>query len=625
MAAAAEKLLKQIDDEHLTCQICFERFKDARMLPCQHHFCEQCLVALVKTRRKANCPTCRAEFKMSGNISSLPKSIHVNALSEVMSREKGDVQTVLCDGCEESITAWRCIECAMNLCTTCGKTHTKVKSTQNHRLITFAQYRIAVLKDPCFDNQIHLCDAHEGCRLKLYCKICKIPICAECAVALHKGHTYIYLQEAKDEIVADLEVLKKQLNTKMKLLDAHTRQVRYAMTVMTSTLSDEEMKIKAHTKNMLQRIREKIKEIENQLNNESTMKINHLKEERDSNRKMLESRIDDITSIKENVLTTMASLDHVIQDGDPCKLILTKDGLLKRVDEVLFLSELTVVDKLELSEFNCSDTFESTLTEHDVSIGTFKSTTVQISRIDFPDDSRDEIDQRDVLVGNEDVNDMKTLNTLPDLENQRTVIAELLKIKFRKGDVWYLVDATWLKQWKSYVGYECWNKYQMGHQSLYPGPIDNSDLFKKTVDGTHLFDGLDYALLPIQAWEKLVEWYGVVKDQRPIVRNVIEQGYYAKHLEVEVNLLKLKLCETIDADEYVVKNYSKADTVESIENEMRSMFDINDDKITRICCKYSGGKYRCLTDRQLTLEASNLRDGYIVFIEKQNEDGTWKL
>ena len=42
----------------------------------------------------------------------------------------------------------------------------------------------------------------------------------------------------------------------------------------------------------------------------------------------------------------------------------------------------------------------------------------------------------------------------------------------------YLVDSHWFKQWKKYVGFDSWDKYQMGEQNVYPGPVDNSGLLK---------------------------------------------------------------------------------------------------------------------------------------------------
>lgn len=36
----------------------------------------------------------------------------------------------------------------------------------------------------------------------------------------------------------------------------------------------------------------------------------------------------------------------------------------------------------------------------------------------------------------------------------------------------------------------------------------------------HLIDELDYVLIPTEAWNKLVMWYGCMDGQQPIVRKV---------------------------------------------------------------------------------------------------------
>ncbi|KAI2644215.1 Ubiquitin carboxyl-terminal hydrolase 15 [Labeo rohita] len=110
-----------------------------------------------------------------------------------------------------------------------------------------------------------------------------------------------------------------------------------------------------------------------------------------------------------------------------------------------------------------------------------------------------------------------------DVETQRGEIASLLKTPLRRADTWYLVDSHWFKQWKKYVGFDSWDKYQMGDQNVYPGPVDNSGLLK---DGDvlgikeHLIDELDYILLPADGWNKLLSWYGLSPGQEPIARKV---------------------------------------------------------------------------------------------------------
>lgn len=42
----------------------------------------------------------------------------------------------------------------------------------------------------------------------------------------------------------------------------------------------------------------------------------------------------------------------------------------------------------------------------------------------------------------------------------------------------YILDVKWFKQWKSYVGYESWDHYNVGEESSNPGPIDNTPIYQ---------------------------------------------------------------------------------------------------------------------------------------------------
>lgn len=125
----------------------------------------------------------------------------------------------------------------------------------------------------------------------------------------------------------------------------------------------------------------------------------------------------------------------------------------------------------------------------------------------------------------------------------------------------YLIDNKWFKQWKRYVGYDSWDACNIGEQSTFPGPIDNSPLLKGKMIVTfatfllinsylhhlkvnlyqftengglkeHLIDELDYVLVPEDAWDSLKSWYSVVDGQEPICRNVVEFGMFVKHCKV---------------------------------------------------------------------------------------------
>uniref|UniRef100_A0A3Q3XIA1 Ubiquitin carboxyl-terminal hydrolase n=1 Tax=Mola mola TaxID=94237 RepID=A0A3Q3XIA1_MOLML len=214
----------------------------------------------------------------------------------------------------------------------------------------------------------------------------------------------------------------------------------------------------------------------------------------------------------------------------------------------------------------------------------------------------------------------------PSTESQKQTIGSLSKTTLRKGDEWYLIDSRWFKQWKKYVGFESWDMYNVGEQSLYPGPIDNSGLFSDQETQAlkeHLIDELDYVLVPTEAWNKLVSWYSCLDGQRPIVRKVVEHGMFVKHCKVEVYLLELNLCENDHMDNVVTRHFSKADTIDIIEKEMRTLFNIPSEKETRLWNKYMSNTYEQLNKPDSTVQDAGLFQGQVLVIEQKNEDGTW--
>ncbi|KAL5013386.1 hypothetical protein ScPMuIL_007656 [Solemya velum] len=214
----------------------------------------------------------------------------------------------------------------------------------------------------------------------------------------------------------------------------------------------------------------------------------------------------------------------------------------------------------------------------------------------------------------------------PECETQKQQITNLLKTQLKKGDTWYLIDTRWFKQWKKFVGFDNWDSYNVGEESANPGPIDNGQLFsEENADQLkeHLIDELDYILLPAEGWNKLVGWYGIVEGQVPISRRVIEQGMFVKHCKVEVYLMDLKLCENSNLSNTVSKLFSRADTIEDLEKDMRTLFTIAEDKEVRLWNRYMSNTYEHLSKPENTLQDAGLFQGQVIVIEQKNDDGTW--
>nr|XP_058960785.1 ubiquitin carboxyl-terminal hydrolase 4-like isoform X1 [Pocillopora verrucosa] len=218
------------------------------------------------------------------------------------------------------------------------------------------------------------------------------------------------------------------------------------------------------------------------------------------------------------------------------------------------------------------------------------------------------------------------IESSPDLENQKKEIAEAMNKPLVKGDIWFLVDSHWFKQWKKFAGYDSWDKFEVGQELNNPGPIDNSSLFE--ADGCtlkeHLIDELDYTLLPKDSWCKLVSWYGITSDQQTLSRKVVEHGMFVKSCKVEVYLTALKLSKYSDPQTFVTRQFSKADTVGHLVSEMKTIFNIPEDAETRVWNKYMSSTYELLSNLEYTVQDAGLYQGQVLIIEQKKEDGTWQ-
>ncbi|XP_019855276.1 PREDICTED: ubiquitin carboxyl-terminal hydrolase 4-like [Amphimedon queenslandica] len=218
------------------------------------------------------------------------------------------------------------------------------------------------------------------------------------------------------------------------------------------------------------------------------------------------------------------------------------------------------------------------------------------------------------------------LANIPSYEVQKQMIQPLLTQRLKKGDKWYLVDQKWFKQWKEYTGFDSWDQHTAGEPSAHPGPIDNNDLFKDNVSerlNHHLIEELHYSLLPEPAWNLLLSWYGLSVGSRPIIRNLIEFGSYAKHLKVEIYLINLKLCVDPNTNNIKTGSFSRIDTISRVLTVIKQQFNIPDTTECRLWKRYMINDYELLTNLQQTVSDAGIYEGQMILLEIKNPHGTW--
>ncbi|XP_028407770.1 E3 ubiquitin-protein ligase TRIM71-like [Dendronephthya gigantea] len=215
MSSASNGSRSRVVGRDLTCYLCRQHYKNPKLLPCLHTFCQECLE---KAHEKDNesfliCPSCQSRFNLSANggIASLKSNFMVKNMLDLLAVNLNEV--INCGNCDDKnrVTV-RCAECAEFLCQPCADGHKRVRFTRNHSLMT--------LKECENQGKIHstaYCPKHEDGVLKLFCETCQVPMCRDCTIVDHPitVHEYRYVEEAFETCKDALSTLSNQVSAQI--------------------------------------------------------------------------------------------------------------------------------------------------------------------------------------------------------------------------------------------------------------------------------------------------------------------------------------------------------------------------------------------------------------------------
>ena len=220
--------LKKLDSQ-LECSICFDTFKEPKLLPCFHVFCKSpCLEKLVaKDGHSLTCPTCRHIVPLSEKgVAGLQSDFHIDRLFEIrdaFSKATEPTKTE-CGNCEDGKAIGYCRDCDDFLCQKCQDAHKLIKLTRNHQVLTLKEVETQAASLVPRKKDAPRCQKHPNKKLKIYCETCKELLCSECTIRLHKDHNYGLLADVfpkhKEELVSSLEPLKQKIDTVQQALRA---------------------------------------------------------------------------------------------------------------------------------------------------------------------------------------------------------------------------------------------------------------------------------------------------------------------------------------------------------------------------------------------------------------------
>uniref|UniRef100_A0A914CKS9 RING-type domain-containing protein n=1 Tax=Acrobeloides nanus TaxID=290746 RepID=A0A914CKS9_9BILA len=135
-------------EELLTCPICLDRYKQPKLLPCQHTFCLPCLDSYADTvLRNLKCPECRAEHQIPfDGVKSFQTNytltgfldIHLEASDENSAELAAYIQRYnleRCRICDEKAELELCPHCERRACVECRSNHMEMVKRDIGRLL----------------------------------------------------------------------------------------------------------------------------------------------------------------------------------------------------------------------------------------------------------------------------------------------------------------------------------------------------------------------------------------------------------------------------------------------------------------------------------------------------------
>ena len=134
----------KIVTNHVTCPICYQLYKDPKVLPCQHSYCQECLNKLEKDKQ-VTCPECREVAQVpDGGVEEFKTNFLINRLVDdcILKRKVDGEEEVHCEACiEDDPVMTFCPECVLFMCQACDNNHKRSRNTHQHSIISLTDLR----------------------------------------------------------------------------------------------------------------------------------------------------------------------------------------------------------------------------------------------------------------------------------------------------------------------------------------------------------------------------------------------------------------------------------------------------------------------------------------------------
>ncbi|CAK7306285.1 tripartite motif-containing protein 2 isoform X3 [Vulpes vulpes] len=273
-------VVRQIDKQFLICSICLERYKNPKVLPCLHTFCERCLQNYIPAHSLTlSCPVCRqTSILPEKGVAALQNNFFITNLMDVLQRTPGsnvEESSIL-----ETVTA-----------VAAGKPLS--------------------------------CPNHDGNVMDFYCQSCETAMCRECTEGEHAEHPTVPLKDVVEQHKASLQVQLDAVNKRLPEIDSALQfisEIIHQLTNQKASIVDD--------------IHSTFDELQKTLNVRKSVLLMELEVNYGLKHKVLQSQLDTLLEGQESIKSCSSFTAQALNHGTETEVLLVKKQMSEKLNEL---------------------------------------------------------------------------------------------------------------------------------------------------------------------------------------------------------------------------------------------------------------------------------------------------
>ncbi|XP_013780026.2 E3 ubiquitin-protein ligase TRIM71-like [Limulus polyphemus] len=345
MASAFPNTQNERTCPSLICPLCLAQSLEPKVLPCLHTFCKYCLEQFNELNQDSlsghlKCPTCQQKISAISENLGLDTIVSNLLIGNILEVVKDDfeyknglngleISLILCSCCEEGNNAvGRCRDCNELLCENCIQAHQRVRLTKEHYIIRFTNdlsQHCTPSTQPVGGHSDYYCDVHKCEVLRLFCDTCNEPLCRECALKLHRSHSFVYLQDA----IQNSKVLIFKLLCDAK---AGLQAIEESIEI-TQQMTD---RVEVRAQNVSADVHETIQRHVNVLEERERELLRHVETIRQVKGRSLHLQMEDLKVALAKMTHIVEFIQHVLDSGSDIDILKAKDKAYTQLHELRY-------------------------------------------------------------------------------------------------------------------------------------------------------------------------------------------------------------------------------------------------------------------------------------------------